>query len=122
VVAPPSQVDGRCYRLLEQRPTGSPVDFAAIVALLDPPPAPRPASRNRPVGAGVPTVVQRALQQRTDDRSRDLFRLVGACLWAGLDVEEIHTLAATYEPATDKYGGRLPTEVDRCIRRIGGAP
>jgi hypothetical protein len=120
VVAPPSQVDGRPYRLLEQRPAGRPVDFAAIAALLDPPPTPRPAVR-RPAGAGVPTVVQRALQQYTDDRSRDLFRLVGACLWAGLDTEEIHALAATYPPAADKYGGRLPTEVDRCIRRIGGA-
>ena len=122
VVAPPSQVGGRGYQLLEERPTGQPVDFAAIVALLDPP---RPPSR-RPVrqttsDGDLPPVVKRALAQRTDDRSRDLYRLVGACLWAGLDDATIHALAATYPPATDKYGGRLTTEVDRCIRRIGGA-
>jgi hypothetical protein len=121
VVAPPSVVDGRCYQLLEERAEGRPVDFGAIVALLQPPPAaPRRATR-RDTGDGVPAAVQRALSHSSGDRSRDLFRLVGACLWAGLDVEEIHTLAATYPPATDKYGPRLTTEVDRCIRRIGGA-
>jgi hypothetical protein len=122
VVAPPSLVDGRRYRLLEQRLTGRPVDFAAIAALLDPPPAPPRRTGGWAAGDGLPAAVQRALERRTDDRSRDLFRLIGACLWAGLDSDRIHALAATYEPATEKYGGRLPAEVDRCIRRIGGAP
>jgi Bifunctional DNA primase/polymerase, N-terminal len=122
VVAPPSRVGGRCYQLVEERPDGRPVDFAAIAALLDPPRQPprRPARQDAADGE-IPAVVRQALQRRTDDRSRDLFRLVGACLWAGLATNTIHELAASYPPATDKYGGRLPTEVDRCIRRIGDA-
>jgi hypothetical protein len=122
VVAPPSTVGGRCYQLVEERPDGRPVDFAAIAALLDPPRPMRPPARAVAASNGeIPAVVRQALQRRTDDRSRDLFRLVGACLWAGLDTNTIHELAASYPPATDKYGGRLTTEVDRCIRRIGGA-
>ena len=122
VVVPPSEVNGRAYQTLEARPNGRPVDFAAIALLLDPPrQLPRRPASPMAIGDGLPAAVRRALERRTDDRSRDLFRLVGACLWAGLDQATIHELAATYPPAVDKYGGRLPTEVDRCIRRIGGA-
>jgi Bifunctional DNA primase/polymerase, N-terminal len=46
VIAPPSVVGGRPYELLDHRPAGARLDWAAARALLDPPKPPRPAARS----------------------------------------------------------------------------
>jgi hypothetical protein len=112
-------VHGTPYELLDSRPGTASLDWQAVKQLLDPPrqrPAVRPA---RWTGGELPPSVQRALTQDVTDRSRALHRLVGACVRAGLDEGTIHQLAGTYQPALEKYGARLPAEVERSLRRIG---
>jgi hypothetical protein len=60
-----------------------------------------------------------ALAADATDRSAALHRLVGACVRAGMNETDIHQLAGNYQPALEKYGPRLATEVERSLRRIG---
>ena len=121
VLAPPSTIHGgQAYQVLDSRPGTAPLDWDAVKRLLDPPRPvpPRTATWN---GGELPAAVQRALADPAADRSRALYRLVGACARAGLDDGATHQLAASYQPALEKYGDRLAAEVDRCLRKIGAA-
>lgn len=128
VLLPPSFVEadangpaGR-YEMLDHRAGTATLDWAAVVALLEPPRRHRTAKPAQPVRAGeLPPSVIRALEAPAPDRSRALHRLVGACVRAGLDPAAVHELAAEYPPALAKYGPRLADEVDRCLARIGVA-
>jgi len=121
VVAPPSRVHGRPYEVIDRRPAAAALDWAAAKQVLDPPSQPRPAQSCAWGGGELPAAVQRALADPATDRSRALYRLVGACVCAGLDDGAIHHLAAGYQPALEKYGNRLAAEVERCLRKIGAA-
>lgn len=125
VLVPPSFVDadtkgpaGR-YVLLDHQAGAATFDWSAAKAVLDPPR--RPPTRTPPAwtGPGLPPSVRRALTAPADDRSAALHRLVAACARSGLDAATIHQLAAAYQPALEKYGDRLPTEVERSLRKIG---
>ncbi len=121
VVAPPSSVHGRAYEVIDQRDAAATFDWAAAKQLLSPPPKPRAADPGTWRGGELPAAVQRALAARVTDRSSALYRLVGACVGTGLDDAAIHQLAASYQPALEKYGDRLAAEVERCLRKIGAA-
>jgi len=121
VIAPPSMVHGRPYVVLDQRPGTATFDWAAAKQLLDPPRQPQAAQPGTQEDDELPPEVLRALTAPVTDRSAALYRLVGACARAGLDDGTIHHLTASYQPALDKYGARLPAEVDRCLRKIGAA-
>lgn len=123
VIAPPSRVHGRPYEVIDRRPAAAAFDWAAAKQLLDPPRQPRAAQPAMWNGGELPAAVQRALADPADDRSRALYRLVGACVRTGLDDATIHQLAASYQPALEKYGdgNRLVVEVERCLRKIGAA-
>ncbi|HEV8279808.1 MAG TPA: bifunctional DNA primase/polymerase [Streptosporangiaceae bacterium] len=118
VLAPPSRVHGKPYELLDHRPGAAALDWAAVKRLLDPPrrPVPRPGTWG---GGDLPAIVQKALAAPATDRSAALHRLVGACVRAGMNEETIHQLAGNYQPALEKYGAWLATEVERSLRRIG---
>jgi hypothetical protein len=118
VLAPPSRVHGKPYELLDHRHGAAALDWAAVKRLLDPPqrPASRPGTWQ---GGELPPGVQRALTADAADRSKALHRLVGACVRAGMNDDDIHQLAGTYQPALEKYGARLDAEVERSLRRIG---
>jgi hypothetical protein len=120
VIAPPSRVHGRPYKVIDQRPAAATFDWAAARQVLNPP-RPAPAARPASWDGDLPAPVRRALDAPADDRSAALYRLVGACVAAGLDDGTIHQLAAAYPPALDKYGRRLADEVERCLRKIGAA-
>jgi Bifunctional DNA primase/polymerase, N-terminal len=119
VIAAPSRVHGRAYEVLDHRDGRASLDWQAVKRLLDPP---RRAPFARPgtwAGRELPPGVQRALAADDTDRSKALHRLVGACVRAGMDEEAIRQLAGSYQPALEKYGARLPAEVERSLRRIG---
>lgn len=118
VLAPPSRVHAQHYELLDHRDGAAALNWQAVKQLLDPPrrPAHRPSTWQ---GGDLPPGVQRALAADDSDRSAALHRLVGACVRAGLDEATIHQVAGSYPPALEKYGARLPAEVDRSMRRIG---
>jgi hypothetical protein len=118
VVAPPSRVHGKPYEVLDHRASTAALDWEAVKRVLDPPRRRAPA-RTAWNGAELPPSVHRALTEPVTDRSAALHRLVGACVHAGLDDSTIHSLAAGYQPALEKYGDRLPAEVERCLRKIG---
>jgi Bifunctional DNA primase/polymerase, N-terminal len=124
VLAPPSYVaedpngPAGAYELLEQRDADGRLDWQAVRQLLDPPRR-APARTARWDGGELPPDVQRALAADATDRSAALHRLVGACVRAGMDEAAIHQLAASYQPALEKYGARLGTEVERSLSRIG---
>ncbi|WP_433699270.1 bifunctional DNA primase/polymerase [Nocardiopsis sp. CA-288880] len=74
VIAPPSTVQGRPYVLTEQRPTGTPVDWARIKRILDPPKPPRapaPSAGRTPRGVGA--LVDWLSGQREGNRNNALF-------------------------------------------------
>jgi Bifunctional DNA primase/polymerase, N-terminal len=120
VLAPPSTIHGGlAYRVLDTRPQTASLDWQAVKRLLDPPRPTRKTTRAVWEGGDLPLAVQRALTSDAQDRSRALYRLVGACLQAGMDEDTIYQLAGTYQPALEKYGARLETEVGRCLHRIG---
>lgn len=123
VIAPPSRVHGRAYQVIDRRPAAATFDWSAAKQLLDPPRPPRAAPPRPWDGGELPAAVQRALAAPAADRSVALFRLIGTCARAGLDDRTIHQLAADYQPALEKYGDgdRLAREVERCLRKIGGA-
>jgi hypothetical protein len=122
VLVPPSMVHGKPYELVERRPGSAGLDWDAVKQLLDPPRPRRTFRTGTWAGGDLPALVRWALAAPVNgDRSAALHRLVGACVRAGMDEQAIHELAATYEPAVDKYGARLPVEVDRSLRRIGAA-
>jgi hypothetical protein len=118
VLAPPSRIHGSPYELVDQRDGAAALDWQAAKRVLDPPrrPVRRPSTWQ---GDELPPGVQRALAADASDRSAALHRLVGACVREGLDETAIHQLAADYPPAVEKYGARLPAEVDRSMRQIG---
>jgi Bifunctional DNA primase/polymerase, N-terminal len=125
VIAPPSSVHGCAYEVIDQRPATATFDWSAAKQLLDPPRSPPPrSSRSSPPRSSpgeLPPAVIRALEAPAPDRSVALYRLVGACVGTGLDDATVHQLAASYQPALEKYGDRLTAEVDRCLRKIGAA-
>lgn len=121
VIAPPSSVHGRAYQMIDRRASAATFDWAAAKRVLDPPREPRPAEPASWDGGELPAAVQRALAAPVTDRSAALYRLVGACVHVGLDHATVHQLAATYQPALEKYGDRLAAEVERCLRKIGAA-
>jgi hypothetical protein len=128
VIAPPSFVEadekgpGGRYELLDHRAGTAAVDWANVIAVLDPAPA---AHRGRPARSRspgeLPRAVHRALEASAPDRSAAMHRLVSACVWAGLDAAATHEIVANYPPAVDKYGSgdRLHAEIDRSLRKIG---
>jgi hypothetical protein len=118
VIAPPSRVHGKPYQLLDHRPGAAALEWAAVKRLLDPPrrSAARPSTWQ---GGDLPAIVLKALAAPATDRSAALHRLVGACVRAGMNETDIHQLAGNYQPALEKYGPRLATEVERSLRRIG---
>jgi hypothetical protein len=128
VIAPPSFVEadekgpGGRYELLDHRAGTAAVDWASVIAVLDPP---RPSRWDTPVRPAapdkLPIAVRRALEAPVSDRSAAMHRLVGACLRSGLDTATIQEIVANYPPAVDKYGPRLQAEVDRSMNRIGGS-
>jgi hypothetical protein len=124
VLAPPSFVEADdkgpagTYELLEERPATGRLDWQAVKRVLNPPRRPQ-AHAVRWTGGELPPGVQRALAADAADRSAALHRLVGACVRAGMDEDTIHELAGSYQPALEKYGARLGTEVERSLRRIG---
>lgn len=126
VLVPPSYVEADdngpagAYELLEERDATGRLDWQAVRQLLDPPRhSPARVAAGRWDGAELPPGVRRALAADATDRSVALHRLVGACVRSGLDEDAIHQLAASYQPALEKYGDRLAAEVDRSLRRIG---
>jgi hypothetical protein len=123
VLAPPSVVGGKPYKLLDHRAGTAAVDWPKVVAVLEPRrTSPCPSPRIAPCSSrpgDLPPAVRRALEAPAPDRSAALHRLVGACVRAGLDESVIHEIAAGYEPAAAKYGQRLHAEVDRSLTRIG---
>jgi Bifunctional DNA primase/polymerase, N-terminal len=121
VLAPSSTIHGgRTYRLLDQQPAAKSLDWDAVIRVLDPP-RQRTATPQTWSGDDLPPKVQRALAADDSDRSVALYRLVGACVRSGMDEAAIYQLAGGYQPALEKYGPRLDTEVTRCLRRIGAA-
>lgn len=66
----------------------------------------------------LPAVVEQAFQRRTKDRSADLHHLVSTAVWAGLTRAQIHRLCSDYPPGREKYAGKLPAEVDRCLAKV----
>jgi hypothetical protein len=120
VIAPPSSVHGRPYEVIDHRPATAALDWATAKQVLDPP-RPRRVNPGGWSGGELPRAVQRALVAPADDRSAALYRLVGACVGSGLDEGTVHQVAAGYQPALEKYGDRLPVEVDRCLAKIGAA-
>ncbi len=122
VIAPPSRVHGRPYEVIDRRAAAATFDWAAAKQVLDPPRQPRAAQTRPWRGGELPAAVRRALADPADDRSRALYRLIGACVRGGLDDVTIRQLAAEYQPALEKYGDadRLAREVERCLRKIGG--
>jgi hypothetical protein len=88
-------------------------------------PAPRRAARpgGACVGGGVPAGLPRHLQAQAaeapaGDRSRQTYRLVCAAAEWGLDDTAIISLAGAHAPSIEKYGDRLPAEVDRILGRV----
>lgn len=120
VIAPPSSVHGRTYEVIDRRPAAAVFDWAAAKQVLNPP-QPRAGQPGTWTGGELPAVVRRALDAEAIDRSAALHRLVGACICAGMDDGTIHQIAASYQPALEKYGRRLNAEVERCLRKIGTA-
>jgi hypothetical protein len=118
VIAPPSNVHSKPYELLDHRPGTAILDWPAAKRLLDPLRW-RPAIPGTWQGGDLPPAVQRALAADATDRSAALHRLVGACVRAGMNEDNIHLVAAGYPPALEKYGARLAAEVERSMRRIG---
>lgn len=118
VIAPPSRVHGKAYEVLDCREAGGRLDWAAVKRVLDPPRPRKPAAVTWH-GGELPAGVQRALAADAADRSKALFRLVGACVRAGMGEDAIYQLAGSYQPAQEKYGLRLDAEIARCLHRIG---
>jgi hypothetical protein len=128
VIAPPSFVEaddkgpaGR-YELLDHRAGAAAVDWANVIAVLDPAPAAHRDRPARPLPPGeLPPAVHRALDAPAPDRSAAMHRLISACVRAGLDAAATHQIVANYPPAVDKYGAgeRLHAEIDRSLRKIG---
>jgi hypothetical protein len=128
VIAPPSFVEADAngpagtYELLDHRAGTASLDWGNVTALLEPPRSRRPSRQASPLPPGeLPLIVRHALEAPAHDRSAAMHRLVGACVRAGLDIQSIHALAASYEPAVAKYGPRLHAEVERSLERIGAS-
>lgn len=74
VIAPPSTVQGRPYVLTEHRPTGTPVDWARVKRILDPPRPPRPAPANPGRSArGAGALADWLSSQKEGNRNNALF-------------------------------------------------
>lgn len=110
------------YELLDHRPAGATVSWAAVRAALDPPTPPRLTPRaNRLARSAGGRRVAAALAAPVADRSAALWHLVAAALADGLDDVAVHELATAYPPAVTKYGERLAAEVDRCLAKLRAA-
>jgi hypothetical protein len=129
VLAPPSMVaaddwapqgSGR-YELIRSRGSNARLDWAKCRALLVP--APKRA-RVRPRGRLVdPDRLPGWLCKRLEvadppDRSAYFHGLVSSCELAGLDLAQTITTLAGWPPGVDKYGKRLPAEVERSWHKI----
>jgi hypothetical protein len=93
VVAPPSTVQGHPYVLTDERPTGTPVDWARIKRILDPPrparPAPARAGRS-PRGAGA--LVDWLSAQREGNRNNALFWAACRAVESGASADDLDQL------------------------------
>lgn len=95
VLAPPSQVNGRPYELLDARQQGRPVDWQAIRRFLDPP-APRPAGISAwPSGDAVGRLAGWLEGQQNGNRNRALFWAACRALDDGATESDLDRLADT---------------------------
>jgi hypothetical protein len=130
VCAPPSvHPSGQTYRWASDTrpgPNGAQTPPTWLLDALEPL-APAPARARRQGGACVvgvvPSDLPRHLQRQAaeaagNDRSRQTYRLVAAAAEWGLDDDQIVELAGAHAPSVEKYGGRLPGEVDRILGRV----
>ena len=106
VLVPPSRTAAGVYRVVDQRPGGGFIDWAAIVRLLDPPAAPAPYRRSAGNGAGLADWLSRqttgnraqglvwAVKKRVDGGGTDLADLEEAARSTGLPEQEITRIVA----------------------------
>jgi hypothetical protein len=97
VLLPPSTVEGRSYRYLDQRADGHPLDWSAVVALLEPKPVPPP--RRRKAGDRTARNLVRYLprwvgQQAEGNRNDALFWAACTALEAGCGDDALGQLVA----------------------------
>lgn len=96
-----------------------------LAELLGPEP-PRIVDTSRAVPAAPATVpahlLERLREKVGDDRSKQSYSFVGACLNAGLSDAATLALALKHEPTRSKYGDRAAAEVERAIRKHREAP
>jgi hypothetical protein len=131
VLAPPSTVaadnwaphgSGR-YELIWSRERDARLDWAACRALLMPAPKRAPI---RPHGHLVDLDQMpgwlRARFEVADpaDRSAAFHGLVSGCAYAGFDLAQTITFLEGWPPGVDKYGKRLPAEVERSWVKVVG--
>ncbi|PWV49223.1 bifunctional DNA primase/polymerase [Nocardiopsis sp. L17-MgMaSL7] len=93
VIAPPSTVQGRPYVLTEHRPTGTPVDWARIKRILDPPRPVRPAApRAGHTPQGVAGLVSWLSGQREGNRNNALFWAACRAVESGAEGSDLDRL------------------------------
>jgi hypothetical protein len=121
LVAPPSVVDGVPYRWIAgpETPVSPPSPWLA--RLLERPTR-APLLTPVPEGGDVPTpdCVAALLDEHVEvgGRSEAFFRLVVGCFEGGLSFDQTATFAQAHTPAVEKYGDRLPTELERCWDKL----
>ncbi|GAA2548148.1 AAA family ATPase [Pseudonocardia hydrocarbonoxydans] len=111
---------------VEQLPGGGRVwNVDEIAALLDvdltaPEQQPHTAAHTaqEAAPAELPYLVRARLDAPVTDRSTAHHALVGACRSSGLSLGQAIGVVAGYEPSVEKYGDRLPFEVERCWEKV----
>jgi hypothetical protein len=117
VLAPPSQVDGHSYELLEDRAeTGRRLDQNAIRRLLDPP---RTRAYVAPHAASGQALVAWLSRQREGNRNNALFWAACEAVKAGCEAD----LPALRDAAIAAGLGELEAQrtIASAVRRVGGA-
>jgi len=116
---------GEAAQVLARPWSGTPWNPEKLAELLDVDLDGQTSGPNPTVGAEPVDLQQlpRWLRDRLDDvtpndRSQAFHGLVGACRDAGLTQGQTVTLMATWKPGVDKYGARLPDEVNRCWDKV----
>jgi len=90
VLAPPSRVHGKPYELLDHRPAGARLDWAAVRSLLDPP---RPAPARRRGGGGTARLAAWVAARPERTRNDGLFWAACRAAESGCDPGELLTAA-----------------------------
>lgn len=112
------------YELVWSRDSNARLDWGKCRTLLTPPPR---RATVRPYGRLVdldrlPTwLCERLADAGPPDRSAAFHGLASGCAFAGLDLAQTITVLEGWPPGADKYGNRLPAEVERSWRKIAGA-